>query len=143
MSKGAAWQPGLLVRRLCPGADLRGALQSWCRESGIDAAVPVSMVGSLSVASIRFAGKDEAEKLQGPFEIVAATGTMGSAGIHVHLMVADSKGRVSGGHLSAGSIINTTVEVAALDFSRAYRFERRPDVLTGCYELVPVEKDSD
>ncbi|MCA9805461.1 MAG: DNA-binding protein [Cyanobacteria bacterium HKST-UBA02] len=143
MSEVAATPPGLLVRRLAPGTDLREALQSWCRESGIDAAVPVSMVGSLKVASIRFAGKDEPAKLEGPFEIVAATGTMGSAGIHVHLMVADSKGRVTGGHLSAGSLINTTVEVAALDFSRSFRFERKPDARTGCYELFPVAKSTE
>lgn len=133
-------RPRLLARRLTGGSDLRFAIENWCKDEHIEAAVPLSLVGSLSVAAIRFAGESEPVVLEGPFEIVASTGTIGLDGVHIHLSLADSKGTIIGGHLSKGSVINTTVELTAIDFSQAYRFCRVIDPTTGLLELDCKEK---
>lgn len=101
----------------------------------IDAGVILTMVGSLKVASIRFAMKPEATIMQGPFEIVSVTGTVCSDGPHIHVSIADSDGKVLAGHLGRGSIVNTTVELVILDISSEWKFERVVDPTSGDREL--------
>jgi hypothetical protein len=93
------------------------------------------MVGSLKVASIRFAMKPDATTLEGPFEIVSVTGTVCKDGPHVHVSIADSEGRVLAGHLARGSLVNTTVELVILDISSEWKFERVTDPVSGDKEL--------
>lgn len=127
--------------RLTPGSDLRKSIENWCIEQKIEAGVVLTMVGSLDVASIRMAGKSEPGILQGPFEIVSNTGTVSCEGVHIHLGIADSEGKIIGGHLSHGSKVNTTVEVVVLNLSREWRFERTVCPQSGEKELKLVPKE--
>lgn len=126
--------------RFSPGGDLRDSLENWCKGEKIDAAAIVSVVGSLEVASIRFAGADEPTTLVGPFEIVSCVGTLGSKGIHVHISLADKDGKVIGGHLCSGSTVYTTAEVVVCNLSEDWLFDRVLDSATGYPELDCVRK---
>lgn len=101
------------------------------------------MVGSLKVASVRFAMKPEATVMQGPFEIVSVTGTVCSDGPHVHVSLADSEGKVIAGHLGKGCLVNTTVELVILDISSEWKFERVVDPTSGDKELRCTPKAQD
>jgi len=129
-----------LAVRLTPGTDVREYLEKWCREEKIEAGVILTMVGSLQTASIRMAGKSEPRVMEGPFEVVSCEGTLSADGIHVHLALSDSDGKVIGGHLSKGSTVNTTIELVVLNLSDSWRFERNPDPVTGHKELKCVPK---
>jgi hypothetical protein len=65
----------------------------------------------LSGVRLRLAGGTKHATWQGPFEIVALTGTLSQDGGHLHLAVADQQGRTIGGHLAEGSTVRTTAEV--------------------------------
>src|SRR5262249_20701294 len=123
-----------LAVRLSPGTDVREFIEQWCRDEKIDAASLLSLVGSLSRACIRLAGKEEPTEYKGPFEIVSATGTLGKDGIHIHIAIADEHGNVIGGHLSRGCIVNTTVELTAANLSEEWEFKRVPDSSTNSLE---------
>lgn len=127
-----------IALRLKPNQDPYEELKALAQEKQIKAGVILSMVGSFKKARIRFANKEQAELLDGPFEIVSATGTLGMAGQHIHVAIADATGRTLGGHLSAGSLIYTTCEVVILDLSNEWNFERVLDKETGYPELKPV-----
>ncbi len=127
-----------IALRLKPDQDPYEELKALAQEKQIKAGVILSMVGSFKKAKIRFANKEQAELLAGPFEIVSATGTLGMAGQHIHVAVSDATGRTLGGHLSAGSLIYTTCEVVVLDLSNEWNFERVLDKETGYPELKPV-----
>ncbi len=122
---------------------MREFIENCARDEKIDAGVVLSMVGSLKVASIRFAMKPEATVLRGPFEIVSVTGTVCSDGPHIHVSVADSDGKVLAGHLGRGSIVNTTVELVILDISSEWKFERVVDPTSGDRELRCTPKTAE
>lgn len=124
------------VKRLNPGDDFRLALQSMITEHGIEAGVIISAVGSFTEARLRLAGADVVLDLPGPLEIVSATGTVGSGGMHIHLAVADSSGRTIGGHLMEGCIINTTAEIV-ITAVEGWIFNRTLDPATGYPEFDP------
>ncbi len=126
--------------RLMPGDDLRGSLEGWCSNEDIDAAALISLVGSLESTEIRMAGEEKPRRLEGPFEIVSATGTLSKDGIHVHLAIADGNGKVVAGHLCKGCKVNTTVEASAINFSQEWQFKRLPDEHTGSLELNCIRK---
>jgi uncharacterized protein len=128
----------ILVKRLHPDADIYAELKALASEHSIDAAVVLSLVGSLKEGSLRLAGQDKATKFAGPFEIVSATGTVCRAGLHVHVSLADLQGHVVGGHLQPGNLVHTTCEIVLHDFSKEWKFERVLDVTTGYPELVGV-----
>lgn len=125
-----------LVHRLRPGEDVKLSLMSLVEASSVAAGVVLSLVGSLSSASLRFAGHDSATRLEGPFEIVSATGTVGRGGCHIHVSVADGTGTTYGGHLVDGCSVLTTVELVILDLSQTWIFERKLDQQTAYNELV-------
>lgn len=120
--------------RLPPGADLRPALLAYCEAQGIEAACVLSAVGSLQDAAIRFAGRKNACHAEGRLEIVSLTGTLSRHGCHLHIAVADGRGRVSGGHLMEGCRVRTTAEIV-LGVLPGVRFEREHDATTGHREL--------
>lgn len=124
--------------RLKPNQDPYQELKALVQEKQIKAAVILSMVGSFKKASVCFANQQKAELLEGPFEIVSVTGTLGIAGQHIHVGLSDKDGRTIGGHLSAGSLIFTTCEVVILDLSSEWTFERVMDKDTGYPELKPI-----
>lgn len=127
-----------IALRLKPNQDPYDELKALAREKQIKAGVILSMVGSFKKAKIRFANQEQAQLLDGPFEIVSATGTLGIAGQHIHVAISDATGRTLGGHLSAGSLIYTTCEVVILDLSNEWNFQRVLDKETGYPELKPV-----
>lgn len=125
----------VIVRRLTPGSDLRQQLELLASEHTMMAGVVMSLVGSLRQVSLRFADSEEATTLLGPFEIVSATGTVSTAGLHVHIAVSDKHGRTIGGHLMPGSIVFTTCEAVMLNLSAEWHFNREVDKTTGYAEL--------
>jgi uncharacterized protein len=125
----------IIAVRLAPKDDLRQALENIMREKNLLAAAIVSAVGSLTCAELRM-GSGEVKNLDGPFEIVSLSGTLGKGGMHVHLAVADGHGSTYGGHLLNGCEVSTTVEIVIHNLSDSYIFERVVDPLTGFKELV-------
>ena len=89
-----------IALRLRPGADLKAELLALAARERIPAGWMLTCVGSLSRVRLRLAGGTEHATWQGPFEIVALTGTLSQDGGHLHLAVADQQGRTIGGHLA-------------------------------------------
>ena len=122
--------------RLDPGDDLKQRIDRLAWERGWRAACVLTCVGSLQVAHIRFADQSDISRVAGPLEIVALSGTVASfGGSHLHIAVADEKGRVLGGHLKEGSIVRTTAEIV-IGTIDGYAFHREIDPHTGYPELV-------
>lgn len=130
-----------IVLRLKPKDEVVSAIRSLVDDLHIRAGVIASMVGSLSHCCLRPAGADAIIEIPGPLEIVSATGTLGDHGMHVHIAVADKQGKTTGGHLVAGNIVLTTVELVILDLSASWIFERVVDESTGYKELLPINLD--
>ncbi len=125
----------IIAVRLRPKDDLKQALDNITRENKLSAAAIVSAVGSLESAAIRL-GTGEVKNLNGPFEIVSLSGTLGQGGMHVHVAVADAHGNTFGGHMLHGCEVNTTVEIVIHNLSDSYVFERVQDPDTGFKELL-------
>ena len=125
--------------RLTPGQDLMKQLRLWASDH--DAASVLSVVGSLNHANLRFANQPQPTRIDGPLEILSLSGTLSKHGVHLHLSVADGHGKVTGGHLKAGSAIFTTAEIV-LGVYRDLVFDRELDETYGYKELVVREKQS-
>ena len=128
-----------LALRLRPGDDLRGGLDAAFRAEGLASGFVVSLIGSLSVATVRPAGSDTPLVVDIPTEIVSLSGTFAAEGCHLHMSVADARGRMTGGHVLAGCRVRTTVE-AVLALTDAAGFRRRRDPETGYAELTFDER---
>lgn len=126
-----------IVERLKPGEELQSALKRISFEHNVKAGVIICAVGSLSVASLRMAGANEARTIDGPLEIVSITGTLSDTSMHVHISVSDATGKTVGGHLVAGCKVFTTIELVILDLSDEWSFERKKDEETSYLELDP------
>lgn len=125
--------------RLKPGQDLKKELAAFCRDKNLQASAIVSGVGSLKVAELRLADEKQKVQLQGPFEMVSLTGTLGTEGLHLHIAIADREGKVLGGHLLDGCLIHTTAELVLLENTEMI-FKREHDPATGFKELVIVRR---
>lgn len=124
------------VIRLRPGEDLKRALETYVAKHDVEAAVILSCVGSLDVASIRFANRPDATTVPGKLEITSLVGTLAkSSGSHIHLTVSDDEGLARGGHLMDGSLVYTTAEIAIGELTHV-RFAREQDPTYGYHELV-------
>jgi uncharacterized protein len=121
--------------RLHPGDDLRSAIENVLREHAWQAAFVIQGIGSLSVASLRFAGAPTPTELRGDLEILTLAGSVSPDGAHLHMSVADAHGQVSGGHVAPGCTVRTTVELL-LALLPEHEFAREPDADTGFLELV-------
>jgi len=122
--------------RLFPGDDLKRRIDQLAWERGWRAACLITCVGSLDEAMIRYADSEDITRVPGPLEILSLNGTIASfGGSHLHIVVADGQGRVTGGHLKEGSIVRTTAEIVigSLD---GFSFHREIDPETGFAELV-------
>ncbi|WP_426388784.1 PPC domain-containing DNA-binding protein [Variovorax sp. R-27] len=126
-----------LVLRLNPGGDLRASLDSVLKQGGADAAFVVSGIGSLSGASIRFAGAENAARIEGDLEILTLAGSLSPDGSHLHISVSDAEGRVFGGHAAPGCTVRTTAEILVAVLPD-WQFARTHDPLTGYAELSAV-----
>jgi predicted DNA-binding protein with PD1-like motif len=126
-----------IVERLKPGDELQSALKRIATEHKMKAGVIISAVGSLSVASLRLAGANEATTIAGPLEVVSITGTLSDKSMHVHVSASDSTGKTIGGHLMNGCKVFTTIELVILDLSDEWTFDRQTDDTTKYLELDP------
>ncbi|MGD1909711.1 MAG: PPC domain-containing DNA-binding protein [Rivularia sp. (in: cyanobacteria)] len=123
--------------RLEPNADLRKSLKSFAVEQNIQAGFILTAIGSLKEAKIRFANRGSSIVLTEKFEILSLNGTLANTGIHLHIAIADSHGKVIGGHLSDGCIIYTTAEIV-IGIAENFSFYRSLDEQTGFNELEVV-----
>ena len=121
--------------RLFPGDDLRVALENVLHQFGLQAAFVIQGIGSLSVAQLRFAGNEDPTELRDDLEILTLAGSISPDGPHLHMSVADPRGKVSGGHVARGCVIRTTAEIL-LALLPDYRFSRERDPGSGFMELV-------
>lgn len=128
-----------LPLRLAPGQDLRAALDGITAAHGVDAAFVLQGIGSLSIARIRCAGREDALELHGDTEILTLAGTLAADGMHLHISVADAQGHVFGGHVERGCIVRTTAEILVA-LLPDHRFSRVPDAGSGYRELLVEEK---
>jgi hypothetical protein len=119
---------------LPPGADLRRALEAWMGAQQEQAGCVINAVGSLSVAQLRFAGATEATLIHGELEIISLSGTLSPDGAHLHIAISGSSGTVIGGHLCAGSLVQTTAELV-IGLLPEWQFSRKLDLATGHAEL--------
>jgi predicted DNA-binding protein with PD1-like motif len=121
--------------RLNPGDDLRAALDAALASQGCTAAYVIAGIGSLSAARLRMAGAAMPEAQLGDLEILTLSGTLSPDGSHLHMSIADARGRVTGGHVAPGCIVRTTAELLVA-WLPDWRFSREPDPRTGYAELV-------
>jgi predicted DNA-binding protein with PD1-like motif len=121
--------------RLSPGDDLRVALEDVLRQFKWPAAFVIQGIGSLSMAQLRFAGNEEPTELRGDLEILTLAGSLSVDGAHLHMSVADPRGRVLGGHVARGCTVRTTAEIL-LALLPEHRFSREHDSSSGFMELV-------
>jgi predicted DNA-binding protein with PD1-like motif len=123
------------VLRLRPRTDLRGSIEEFFAAHQLAAGFIISAVGSLSRASLRYAGRDEATLIVRPFEIVSLSGTLSAQGCHLHASVSDDAGNVLGGHVLHGCIVRTTAEIV-IGIPAGLEFSREVDPETGYRELT-------
>ncbi|MBQ2232555.1 MAG: DNA-binding protein [Erysipelotrichaceae bacterium] len=100
-----------LAVRLKKGADLKASIEEICLKNEVSCAVILSGVGCLYKAQIRLAGATEVLEFKEDLEIVSLTGTIAAGKSHIHISLADEKGKVYGGHLKNGCLVNTTCEL--------------------------------
>lgn len=123
----------MIVKRLLPGKDLKMSLEEIRDENNLKSGILICMVGSLDNAVLRMADTNK-KIVKGPLEVVSATGTIATDGVHVHIAVSDKYGKVTGGHLKKGSLVHTTMEVGIL--TTEMTFKREFDSETGYKELL-------
>ena len=124
-----------IVIRLTRGADLKKSIAQLVAQHDVQAGSIASCVGCLSSVNLRLAGAQKTLQLQESLEIVSAMGTLTPEHQHIHVSVSDSAGRVIGGHLLEGSIIDTTAELIVHSYP-TLRFSREFDSTTGYTELT-------
>ena len=139
--------------RLMPEEDIGGRIKEFCLEKKITRAIMVSAVGSAKdvvVRSPKPGGKIPVDVvnlsnvgeslLRGPYEIVGLEGNVFPLGedivVHLHIMLADDKGAVWGGHLISGKVWTTLELVIAEIAGRARRVRCE---LTALNELMESE----
>ncbi|MDF1813231.1 MAG: DNA-binding protein [Verrucomicrobiales bacterium] len=127
--------------RLKPGQDLKAEIDALTLREKWSAACILSAVGSLTQAAIRFADQEEVSILNGHFEILSLSGTLSPGGSHLHISIADGKGKVTGGHLKEGSEIYTTAEVV-IGILHDWEFSRQLCEQSNYLELVAEKRRS-
>jgi predicted DNA-binding protein with PD1-like motif len=123
----------MIISRLMPDEDLKEGIINIIDQNEIKSGVILCIIGSLNSATLRMAD-EKIKTFKEPFEIVSAEGTIAENGIHVHIAISNSDGRVIGGHLRKGCIINTTAEISILKTNKSLK--RIFDPKTGYKELV-------
>ncbi|MBK9275976.1 MAG: DUF296 domain-containing protein [Flavobacteriales bacterium] len=123
--------------RMAPGEDVRLGLEAWARHTGVGGGAVIAAVGSLGPCALRFAGRTEPTILPDDQEVVTLSGTIGPDGAHLHATVSDPDGAVRGGHVPAGCVVRTTLEIVILEIEGVV-LHRPHDPLTGSNELFPT-----
>lgn len=132
----------MIATRLTAGTDLKLAIQSLVTQHHIKAGSIASCVGSLSQLNIRLADSTSTLERSAAFEIVSLMGTLTSEHQHLHIAVADTQGRVWGGHLLNGNIIHTTAELMIHSYPQ-FTFAREFDPNTGFTELTIAQNQNE
>src|SRR5687768_7349775 len=101
----------LHAARLLPAQDLREEIEKLTVLYNIRAGFVLSAVGSLTKVALRLANRKDTHTLEGHFEIVSLNGTIGPDGPHLHIAVSGGEGITTGGHVTAGCVVFTTVEL--------------------------------
>lgn len=133
-----------IIFRLKPGSDLKKSIQDKVNENSIKAGYIISCVGGLEKVTVRMAGaqpdNQDIRVYEDKYEIVSLVGTISQKGMHLHLSFSDKEGRVIGGHLKDGNIVNPTAEIV-IGYESDREFERHHDSETGFPELVVKSLD--
>ncbi len=119
-----AGQPGrIIAANLKPGAPLTDSIEAICREHGVDTAVILSIIGTISEVRLRnprdtttlpihheheFADEVDTTVLNRPMEIVSIQGNVttweGKLWAHLHGTFTEAGGNVRGGHIFRATI---------------------------------------
>ncbi len=121
--------------RLKPGQDLFLEITEWAKRNRIKAASIVTVIGSFTKFTLRYANQDKLSSQTGHFEIVSLVGTFNESSAHLHASVSDSTGKTYGGHLVPGNLIYTTAEIVVAELENAV-FTREHDDASGWDELM-------
>lgn len=127
-----------ITLRLKSGQLLKEEIEKVIHDKKVKAGVLLSIVGGLENAKLRMAGSEPEKQIMkewnGPFEIVAGTGTISEDGCHIHIALSDQKGNVIGGHLRSDCKVKYTAEIVIGIFDDVV-YKRRLDKTTGFREL--------
>lgn len=128
----------MLAARLHRGQDVKAAIEAFVREQSISAGSIISAVGCLSQARLRMAGatsdKQDVRDYHEPLEVVSLIGNVGQKRMHLHLALSDADGKVIGGHMKDGCIVDTTLELV-ITVEDSLEFGEAVDEQTGFGEL--------
>ena len=127
----------MYIFRLHRGDDLKQSILEFCKMNNINSGIMACAVGCCSKVRFRLAGAESFYEDERDYEIVSIMGTISKDGVHIHISFADDTGKVVGGHLSDGCIINTTCEVSIIK-SDKYKLSREYDEET-CYKELVIE----
>ncbi|MCI5774146.1 MAG: DNA-binding protein [Erysipelotrichaceae bacterium] len=129
----------IICERLHRHDDLKQSIMAICQKHHIEAGTIISSVGCLSKLHLRLAKAKDTLMIDDDLEILQLNGTCSINGCHLHLCVSDDKGKVYGGHLLDGCIINTTCEIVILTIEDKI-FTREYNQTTGYKELNILER---
>jgi predicted DNA-binding protein with PD1-like motif len=126
-----------LLARLDHGADILHQVSRLAREEGIATGI-LTAIGALSLAEIAYYDQASLEyrriPVEGPVELLSCLGNIsirdGQPFVHAHAVLADSHGRVLGGHLITGMVF--AAELCLQEFL-GEPFVRKYDSVTGLY----------
>lgn len=125
--------------RLKPNQDLRSELLKYAAAQNIKAGSIVTCVGALKSFQLRMAGatpdKQDIRSYEETHEIVSLVGTLTREDCHLHIALSDKEGRVVGGHLKEGSLVDLTAEVVIAEHE-SVEYKREFDEETKFTELV-------
>ena len=121
--------------RLKPHQDLKKELMALAVKEKIKAGFIATCVGSLEQVNLRYANQSSGALRQGHFEIVSLVGMFNETAAHLHLLVSDSLGVTTGGHLLDENRIYTTAEIV-IGILNDVEFDREKDSTYGYQELA-------
>ncbi len=132
-----------ITKRLKNNNDLKNSIIKISKQNAIKGGIILCAVGSLKQAKIRLAGAKKNITLKKNLEIISLMGRISENGshVHIHISVADKKGKIIGGHLLEGCIVNTTVELVLLCFENT-KYQTTFDKETGFKELNIIPLDN-
>ena len=121
--------------RLTLGDDLKQSIEKYFEEKNTTAGVILTCVGSVYQLKVRLPDGRSEYLLRENLEIVSLVGTYSKDGAHLHISCSDIDGKVVGGHLKDGTLINTTAELVLGELTEL-EFSREFDDETGYDELI-------
>jgi len=142
-------KPGrLILTRIMPGEEVFAKLKEIAAQEEIQRAVILSAIGSFEDIIFRnlqddislpiLLEKTVEFKLHGPFEVLSLEGNLfpleGQSFLHLHCLLSDSQGRVTGGHLFSARAFST-LEILLQELVESLVVKEKSD-LTGLNELL-------